>query len=129
MQSVITAGGTSWALTPFGLLAAAFPGFIIGYFRTTDGPFASALAVYGTVGAWSAASLVIVMGLILALRLRAAVALVVLGGASLVAYYWFAAPRLVEAYGGGPLTGELVRVVAMLGIVAWAVRGWRRVTG
>ena len=65
--------------------------------------------------------------LILALRLRAAVALVLLGGASIVVYYWFAAPRLVEAYGGGPLAGEIVRVVALLGIAAWAVRGWRSV--
>lgn len=126
VQSVVSAGTRTWALTPFGLFAAAFPGFIIGYFTTEDGPFTSALAVYGQVALWSAASLFIALGLVLVSRVRSAVALFLLGAASIVAYYWFAAPRLVTAYGGGAFTGEIVRAVALLGIAVWGLRGWRQ---
>jgi hypothetical protein len=127
VQSVVASGKQSWVLTPFGLFAAAFPGFIIGYFTTEDGALANALPVYGHVALWSVASLAVAIGLIVTSRSRSAVALFLLGAASLLAYYWFAAPRLVAAYGGGPVVGEVVRAVALLGIGAWAVRGWRRV--
>ena len=128
VQSVVAPEQRSWAFAPFGLFAAAFPGFIVGYFTIDDGPLASALAVYGHVAAWSAGSLLVALGLILGSRVRTAVALFLLGVASIIAYYWFAAPRLVTAYGGGLLMGEIVRAVALLGITAWALRGWRRVS-
>lgn len=127
VQSVVAGGKRMWALTPFALFAAAFPGFIVGYFTTADGPVTNALAVYGHVALWSAASLFIAFGCILVSRVRSAIALFLLGAASIVAYYWFAAPKLVTAYGGGPLMGEIVRVVALLGIGVWGLHGWRRV--
>ncbi|MCE9600928.1 MAG: hypothetical protein K8S21_01780 [Gemmatimonadetes bacterium] len=127
VQSVVAGGRRSWVWTPFGLFAAAFPGFIIGYFTTADGAVAHAASVYGHVALWSAASLSVAIGLMVVSRARSAVGLLLLGAASLLAYYWFAAPRLVAAFGGGPRVGEIVRAMALLGIGAWAVRGWRRV--
>lgn len=129
VQSVAGAGGAWWILSPFGLFAAAFPGFVIGYFTTVDGPVASALSVYGHIALWSVASAAVAIGLITAMRARSTAALFVLGGASITAYYWFAAPRLVVAYGGGPVLEETFRVLTLLGIAAWAVRGWRRIAG
>ena len=71
----------------------------------------------------------VAIALILATRARSTVTLFILGGASITAYYWFAAPRLVGAYGGGPALGEAVRLLVLLGIAVWAVRGWRKVGG
>ena len=90
--------------------------------------FANALAVYGHVALWSAASLFIAIGLILVSRVRSAVGLFLLGAASIVAYYWFAAPKVVTAYGGGPILGEIVSAAALLGIAVWGLRGWRRLS-
>ncbi len=129
VQSVAGAGGARWIFSPFGLFAAAFPGFVIGYFTTVDGPVSSALSVYGHIALWSVASTAVAIGLITATRARSTAALFVLGGASVTAYYWFAAPRLAQAYGGGPVLEETLRVLALLGIAAWAVRGWRRIGG
>ncbi len=129
VQSVAGVGGARWLLSPFGLFAAAFPGFVIGYFTTVDGPVASALSVYGHIAVWSAASAAVAIALIVATGARSTAALFVLGGSSITAYYWFAAPRLVEAYGGGPVLEQAFRVIALLGIAVWAVRGWRKVGG
>jgi hypothetical protein len=129
VQSVAGAGGARWYLTPFGLFAATFPGFIVGYFTTVDGPVASAASVYGHIALWSAASAAVAVALIRATRARSTPALLVLGGSSITVYYWFAAPRLVQAYGGGPVVAETVRVIALLGIAFWAVRAWRKNRG
>lgn len=115
-----------WMWSPFGIFAAAFPGFIVGYFRTVDGPFETAGAVYGTVGLWTAGSAVVAA--LLVSRLRPARALLLLGTAAITAYYWFAAPRLAEAYGGGVAAGGVLRMLALAGIAAWATRGWRRLS-
>lgn len=127
VQSVAGGGKAHWVFSPFGLFAAMFPGFIIGYFTTEDGPLASAIGVYAHVAMWCVASLLIAGGVVLYTRVRTATALFILGAASITAYYWFAAPKLVDAYGGGALVGEAVRAVALVGITLWAIRGWRRV--
>lgn len=124
VQSVAGGRGRPWILSPFGLFACAFPGFIIGYFTTADGPLSLALSTYATVGMWAAGS-VGVAALLLG-RVRAARALLVLGTASIGLYYWFAAPRLADAYGGTAMAGQVLRALALAGIAAWAWRGWRR---
>jgi hypothetical protein len=124
VQSVAGGRGRHWILSPFGLFASAFPGFIIGYFTTVDGPLSQALATYVTVGQWvvgSVAVSAILLGLV-----RGARALLVLGGASIGAYYWFAAPRLADAYGGTVMAGQVLRALVLAGIIAWMWRGWRR---
>lgn len=124
VQSISGGHGRHWVLSPFGLFASAFPGFIIGYFKTVDGPLSHALATYATVGLWvvgSVAASAILLGMMRGVRV-----LLVLGGASIGAYYWFAAPRLADAYGGTVMVGQVLRAVVLAGIIAWMWRGWRR---
>ncbi len=124
VQSISGGHGRHWVLSPFGLFASAFPGFIIGYFKTVDGPLSHALATYATVGLWvvgSVAASAILLGMMRGVRV-----LLVLGGASIGAYYWFAAPRLADAYGGTVMAGQVLRALVLAGIIAWMWRGWRR---
>ena len=51
-----------WLISPFGIFAAAFPGFIIGYFTLDNGGLATAVSVYLHVGVWALGSLVVVAG-------------------------------------------------------------------
>lgn len=115
---------TRWLRTSFGVFTAAFPGFIIGYFTTVNGPLASAGTVYGRVLLLAAASYAVVAALVVALRLDALVALPLLGVASLGLYYWFAAPPLVQAYGAPGWAATVVRV-SMGALAAWWLVAWR----
>lgn len=127
VQSVTPGRSGHWLATPFGTFALAFPGFIVGYFTTADGSLASAPVVYGTVLFWSVASLLVLGAAVLASRARPIVALFALGAVAITTYYWFAAPKLVVAYGGSQVAGEVVRSGMMLALLAWAVWGWSRV--
>ncbi len=126
VQSARSGERARWYRTPFGLFACAFPGFILGYFRAADGPLSSAPAVYGSIAAWTLGSLAVAVLLVRLFRVRDVRALLLLGAASLATYYWFAAPRLVVAYGGPAGASEAARTVALAAIAAWGVRGWRR---
>lgn len=126
VQTATMGRAVHWLAEPFGLFAAAFPGFIVGYFTTVNGPLSSAPVVYGTVLFWSVASLLVLGGAVLASRARPVTALFALGAVSIGTYYWFATPKLVTAYGGGRIGGEILRSVVMLALIVWAVRGWRR---
>ncbi len=111
--------GQQWLVSPFGVLASAFPGFIIGYFTVENGGLAAAGSVYLYVGAWALGSLVVVTVLMNAFRPRVAVALPVLGALSAGLYYWYAAPGLASAYGTGAQGTTAVRVLAAGLLTAW----------
>lgn len=114
-----------WILTAFGAFAAAFPGFIWGYFLTQNGPASSTLQVYAIVALFAAASYLFVLALTMLFRLPSTVMLPVLGAVSFAAYYWHAAPRLAAAYGAPAVAGTIVQL--MLGIVVgfWLYRALR----
>jgi len=126
LQSVSASRARHWLLSPLGLFAALFPGFVYGYFTTVDGGMATALATYQWIGLWSVVSLVAAGVPVLVARVRAAVALPVLGGAAIAVYYWFAAPKLAEAYGVGVMVGEVLRVALLALVAGWMVRAVRR---
>jgi hypothetical protein len=112
----------SWTLAPLGIFAGSFPGFVIGYFTTTNGPAGSALAVYSHVGQWTLASFGVTLAIVGAFRLRAARVLPVLGGIAAGLYYWFAGPGIAEAY-GLPGEGATLLRIATLGFVGyWLLR-------
>ncbi|MBV6520706.1 MAG: hypothetical protein MNPFHGCM_00824 [Gemmatimonadaceae bacterium] len=113
-----------WVRTGFGAFAAAFPGFIIGYFTTVNGDFVTAGTVYGRVLLLAAASYLIVAVLVAVFRLRASLSLPFLGATSLGLYYWYAAPPLVEAYAGPSQAVAWVRAAIGLMIAYWLVT-WR----
>ncbi len=110
---------TGWLRTGFGAFAAAFPGFIIGYFTTTNGDLATAGAVYFRVLGFAAASYALVAAATTALRLRAALAMPLLGATALGLYYWYAAPKLTEAYAAPDATTLVLRVVIGATLAFW----------
>lgn len=109
-----------WLMTPFGAFAAAFPGFVVGYFTLTDGPPATAGAVYWHVLLWATASVVVAGTLVRLLRIPGRLAVAALGGLAAALYYWFAATGLSAAYGAGEgRAGEVLIRAAALGLVAF----------
>ncbi len=118
-QSLGARGATKWLGSPFGVFAAGFPGFIVGYFTTPDSSLAAAGGVYLGIAAWTVGSYLIVVLLATLLRPRVSDALPVLGATSAALYYWFAAPGLGASYrfaANGPL---VVRVVAFALVSCW----------
>jgi hypothetical protein len=112
-----------WLSTGFGAFAAAFPGFVIGYFTATNGDVSTAPAVYLRMLGLAAVSYVIVAAVVLVVRLRAAVALPLLGASALALYYWYATPTLLKAYGAPGATVALrVLIATTLVFWLWTVR-------
>lgn len=83
---------TGWLRTPFGAFAAAFPGFIIGYFTTENGPLSTAPQVYLHIAALAAGSYLLVTAVVLAFGITAERAIRHLGWISVASYYslWLA---------------------------------------
>jgi len=120
----------AWLLTAFGAFAAAFPGFVIGYYTTVDGPLAAAGHVYSHVAIWMLGSYVVVATGVLVLGLSAERALVILAALAASLYYWFASPLVARALalpGGGAV---VLRGAAfgLVGVWLWraAIRPERR---
>ena len=118
-------GVRGWLLTPYGVFAAAFPGFIIGYYSTTEVALASAGTVYAQVGLWMLGSYLVIAALTLLLKVPGAVATLPIAAVSVGLYYWFAAPVVTEALALTEWAPLAIRVAA-LGLVAvwaWNARG------
>jgi hypothetical protein len=109
-----------WLMTPFGVFAAAFPGFIISYYTTADVALSSAGAVYGHMALWSAGSYLLVALVVGGFRLPSAPVLVVIGGLALGLYYWFAVDVVLTAFGVTDSLWPMVgRGLALLAIAIW----------
>lgn len=115
-----------WLLTPFGGFAAAFPGFVIGYYTTTDVPLSAAWSVYSHVGLWMLGSYAVVAALSLALRIPATLATVWIAGLAIGLYYWFAAPVVSEALVLPDTAPATMRVAAFALVAVWL---WRATGG
>ncbi len=115
-------GGRPWWLTTFGIFAAAFPGFVLGYYLTSDGPLSTASAVCLRILTWMGVSYlttVLVGGLF---RVSAARAMPVLAAAGAGFYYWFASPVLgaVIDLSGGGITALRILFLGLVGM--WFLR-------
>jgi nitrite reductase (NADH) large subunit len=108
-----------WLLTPYGAFAAAFPGFVIGYYTTTDVALSAAGSIYLDVGLWMLGSFVVVAILTLAFRIPGAVATIPIAGLSLGLYYWFAAPVVTEALVLAEWAPTAIRAAALLLLAVW----------
>ncbi len=111
-----------WLATPFGAFAAAFPGFVFGYFQTADGPLSSAVSVYATVFLGAAASYAIIAVITGLVRVPATRVLPVLAALAAGTYYWFAAPQLTATLGLGAGAGQTARILFTLFVFGWWVR-------
>lgn len=108
--------GRAWFGSAFGIFAAGFPGFVLGYYLVPDGPPTGAPAVYGTVAAASVASWLLTVFIASLFRLSARAMMPVLAAAAAGVYYWFASPILAGTLLLGPAGGHALRV-AFLGLV------------
>lgn len=102
--------GLPWLATPFGAFAAAFPGFVLGYYTATDGPLSSAGTVYLTVAGWAAASYGVTAVVTRVFDLDWAPAVRWLAAVAVSIYYWYAAEVITKRLG-------------LLGPGTWTVRG------
>ncbi|MDH3224023.1 MAG: hypothetical protein OEO23_09920 [Gemmatimonadota bacterium] len=116
-----------WLLTPFGAFAASFPGFVLGYFTTVDGPLSTAGSVYVHIFTWAAASYVVVALVSLLRPGRNEELVTLLAAVAVGSYYWFVSPTVVEAVGGFNGSVVLLRVATLALIALWLVRGMRAV--
>lgn len=124
-----------WVLTAYGSFAAAFPGFVLGYFLAPDGALETAPAVFLVVGQWTLASWAAVAIVVAATRAPSRRVMPVLGAAAAGIYYWFSGPILSRtlALDGQPVWGtgtslaaNAFRAAAFLLIATWLVIALRR---
>ncbi|MDT8340693.1 MAG: hypothetical protein RQ751_04200 [Longimicrobiales bacterium] len=121
-------GGSRWLLTPFGIFAAAFPGFVVAYYLLGDVPASAWATVYGGVAAGSVASFALVGVVLAPARVPARTALPWLGLLAFLLYYWFGAPGVADAWSTGTApTGVTVgiRSAALALGLAWTARRLR----
>ena len=110
---------TAWLRTGFGAFAAAFPGFIVGYYTSSDVALTAAGSVYLYIGAWALGSYVLITVLVSLLRLSSGLALLLLGGLALSLYYWYAVEVVLTAMGIAGLWPMALRGAALLLIGVW----------
>ena len=131
-------GGPRWVLTAYGVFAAAFPGFVLGYFLAKDGPLDTTASVFLTVGQWTLASWLVVAALAFVTRAPSARFMPILGAAAAGLYYWFSGPIISRTLGldGEPVWGtdasfaaNGLRALAFALILLWLGRAYARRRG
>lgn len=115
----------AWLTSGYGAFAAAFPGFIVGYYTTQDGALATAGAVYLNVIGWAAASYVVTAFLVWVTKASAARAMIMLAATAVVVYYWYAADTITTAFAIQGAATLVIRVAAFALIAVWL---WRALT-
>lgn len=110
---------SQWLLSPFGVFAAAFPGFVVGYFTVADGSLSTAGVVYLNVALWAAASYALVALIASLADARLDVVLPAIAALAAGTYYWFAAPAIVDAVGGTGIGVSVLRVIALALVIGW----------
>lgn len=118
----------AWLLSGFGVFAAAFPGFVVGYNTTQDGLLATAGSVYLHIGVWALASYLATVLLVWLFRVSAVRAMVVLAAAAAGLYYWFAADTVTTAFEIQGVPTTAIRVVMLTLVAVWLWRAVQRVT-
>jgi len=112
----------AWLGSHFGIFAAAFPGFVIGYNLTANGPLSSAGQVYLTILTASALSWLVAVALVRGLELNAGPAIRGLGAVAFAAYYWFAAAAVSSNLGLPDFSPAVIRGAAFCLLVLWLSR-------
>lgn len=120
-------GVKEWLRTPFGVFAAAFPGFILGYFQVADLPFSEWHIVYGIIFAFALGSLVGFAVLAALLRIPTFRLMPFLGALAVGIYYWYAAPASFETF--HLPGGEIVRWVLLAFVALWLANALKRSNG
>jgi len=113
--------GAGWLLRPFGVFAAAFPGFVAGFFigRGLLPLGQAAAAVGGAALSWLVAGALVLLGLGWRHLLRGSAAL------AAMAYYYFSATDLAAAWHWPAASVWLVRSAAFVLVVVWWIAAGR----
>jgi nitrite reductase (NADH) large subunit len=114
----------AWVTTPFGAFAAAFPGFVLGFFLVPAG--ATPYLAYGMVGVGAAISWLMTAGIARAFEIPARRAMPVLATAALLSFYWFTGAKVADAWNGGVLLTWTVRGAAVAIVTVWHLQRVRR---
>jgi hypothetical protein len=115
----------AWLRTPFGVFAAALPGFIVAYGNVPDVGTEAALLVYATSLAWSLLSIVFVWLAVAVTRCSAASALRAVAAASGAAYYWFAGPNIALRFHAPSLVARSIQLAGLALVAVWFVNARR----
>lgn len=125
-----TIGGANdtfrWLLTPYGVFAATFPGFVIGYYTTADIALSAAGSVYLHMGLWMLGSYVVTAATVLAFGISGAAATLPIAALSVGLYYWFAAPVVTEAWELPDWLSGVIRGAAFILVAVWVWRASRQ---
>ena len=132
-KSITTAIGPAtrshtWLITPFGIFAAAFPGFIFGYFGISDGPLASAGTTYLHIATWAFISYLAVSILVLIVNKPSAYIFPLLAAAAIGIYYWFASPSMLSFFGLAGPSVVILRSIMLAFVGLWLGRALYRVS-
>jgi hypothetical protein len=116
----------AWLTTGYGVFAAAFPGFVVGYYTTQDGSLASAGSVYLHIAVWLLGSYLAVAAVVWLFRLSAARAMVLVAAVAAGLYYWFAADTITTAFAIQGAATVAIRAAALALVVVWLWRAFPR---
>ena len=119
----------AWMQSSFGVFAAGFPGFVLGYNFSADGPLSSAGQVYQTVALWAVGSYLLTQFLVRALNLSGALAIRLLAAFAFALYYWFAAAVVSDHLGLPGWAPTVIRGAALLLTAFWLGRADRASPG
>ena len=112
----------AWLRTSYGVFAAAFPGFVVGYYTTEDVSLTGAGMIYLHVALWATGSYLLTAIVVRTLSLGSTIAVPILAAVAVTLYYWFAAPILATTFGvAGPGT-TMIRGAALALVTIWL---WR----
>jgi hypothetical protein len=111
----------AWLQTGFGVFAAGFPGFVLGYNLTRDGDLATAGTVYLAVGVAVALSYLLTQLVVRTLHLSSTVSIRILGTIAIALYYWFAAATVSANLSLPDWSPAAIRLAAfgLIGIWLW----------
>lgn len=109
-----------------GIFILAFPGFIFGYFQTSDTSLANWASVYAETLAPAVVSLIVFGGLVAIARIPGRIFVPSLGALAAGIYYWFAGPASADAFGWSTETGLGLRWMFLAFVAVWLVHALRR---
>ena len=111
-----------WKTTAFGLFAAGFPGFIIGYFTVENTALALGPNIYAQILGYMLISGVLFHGAFFLMRSRIDLAVLFLGTLSVTLYNWYSGPAIATAFDLDPAVGTGIRVITLMLVSVWAIR-------
>lgn len=116
----------AWLTSGFGMFAAGFPGFVVGYYTVQDGPLAIAGSVYLNIALWALASYLVTAILVWTFKASVSQAMVLLAATAAGLYYWYAAATVTTAFEMQGIATLSIRVVALTLVAIWLWRAARR---